>query len=1189
MHYNKLSTDFFDKCNKYDEKCWGIKGMTKNNQTKRYISLLLIFIMVAGMFVGLPAVNMITSAEILPPVSWSMPISTRAELEAIVLNNQNVMYHLTNDIDLGDAEWTPLGNRTGNANRFRGTFDGQGYAIRNLYVLESSNQQFAGLFGRTDNATIRNVGIYIGMQGITAFSINNAEVYAGGLIGRAQGNNGWIDNCYVTGNVTASTTRDTGNITRDAYAGGLIGRAQGSIQNCYATGNIIASGRDAHAGGLIGRGEGTRSSGGLWDCYATGNVSASTIRNSYAGGLIGRANNNFPAYRCYRLSTQEITGNNIGLSGSTINDEQMRDIDTFRNWNFDTIWGFQNGVNNDFPILQMLHAIAVTGVEIDIDHLQLDVEEEAILTATVFPDEATTKNVRWSSSDWRVATVNRTTGEVKGISAGEATITATTVDGGYTATCEVIVTDDRVIPVTGVTVNPSSTTIQIGTTEMLTATVLPNDATNKNVTWYSSNSNIATVDRTGVVRGVREGTVTITVKTRDGNYMARSEVTVFGPPVPEILIPFQPDTSAVAYLPSGTVTGASYNWNFAERGFVEDEPIVWRIYNGNLPIGLELSEHGVISGTPLEVGEVNFTVTANSAGAAAHRDIIIEIGDEDLDELEHIDEEEFANEIRHLQAWREPAEPLVSDEVLNSPIARYTVLVLDRSGSMSGDWRELVRASKAFIDYIEENDPGHHIAIVPYADGVTKKNITQPTDNYSALRTAIDRIPRPTGGTNMLKGLEEAEKILDALDPENNECTIKQILLMSDGLPNNGRLENACCIEIYDKYDYIRYRHANYVFCKAKDLKAKEYDILTIGLFDPNKSDFKNKERERNRLGFAKDFMGQDLPSDPPGFILERAADLTPYFEEAAIKLSGDEFELFLTVTEGGIVTDEDIDYGVGRHSLGRHEFGTPKTLIAKPNHGYRFVGWYDERGRLLWEDEVYNFRVDCIRIEARFVSETEPRIEILKLDTNSRIPLANATFTVENENGEIIGTYTTDASGKILITDLPDGTYIVRETIAPPGYILNETPRTVVVTSDRITTIEFTNAEEAGGDTGIEIIKLDKKSRIPLVNATFTVENENGEIIGTYITDASGRILITKLSDGTYIVRETIAPFGYIPDETPKTVVVTVGAITTVEFTNEGTGALIRQTPLLFAFGLLMIIIGAILIQRRNREECET
>ena len=174
--------------------------------------------------------------------------------------------------------------------------------------------------------------------------------------------------------------------------------------------------------------------------------------------------------------------------------------------------------------------IPVTGVSLDKNELTLTVGQTEKLTATVEPSNATNKNVSWSSSDTAVATV-ASDGTVTAVGAGTATITVTTEDGGKTATCAVTV-NAATVPVTGVSLNKSELALIVGQTEKLVATVEPSNATNKNVSWSSSDTAVATVASDGTVTAVGAGTATITVTTEDGGKTATCAVTVNAATVP---------------------------------------------------------------------------------------------------------------------------------------------------------------------------------------------------------------------------------------------------------------------------------------------------------------------------------------------------------------------------------------------------------------------------------------------------------------------------------------------------------------------------------------------------------------------------------------------------------------------------------------------------------------------------------
>ena len=173
-------------------------------------------------------------------------------------------------------------------------------------------------------------------------------------------------------------------------------------------------------------------------------------------------------------------------------------------------------------------AVPVTGVTVSPATKVIAAGATYTLTATVAPANATNQTVIWSSSNTSYVTVDSATGVVTGVANGTSRVTATTADGGKTAYCDVTVG----VPVTGVTVAPSTATIGVGGTVALIETVAPSTATNKTVTWSSSDTSVATVSSTGVVTGVGAGTATITVTTADGGKTATSTITVVSVPQP---------------------------------------------------------------------------------------------------------------------------------------------------------------------------------------------------------------------------------------------------------------------------------------------------------------------------------------------------------------------------------------------------------------------------------------------------------------------------------------------------------------------------------------------------------------------------------------------------------------------------------------------------------------------------------
>ena len=181
--------------------------------------------------------------------------------------------------------------------------------------------------------------------------------------------------------------------------------------------------------------------------------------------------------------------------------------------------------------------IAVEGISLNIQNITLKIGETTTLEASITPDNATNKNVIWSSEDSDIASVDED-GKVTAKEVGKTTITVTTEDGQKTATCEVTVKEKQepepepdpepepeVIPVENVVLNQDNVTLNIGETSTLQATITPDNATNKTVTWTSEDENIASVDD-GIVTAIGSGETTITVTTEDGEKTATCKITV---------------------------------------------------------------------------------------------------------------------------------------------------------------------------------------------------------------------------------------------------------------------------------------------------------------------------------------------------------------------------------------------------------------------------------------------------------------------------------------------------------------------------------------------------------------------------------------------------------------------------------------------------------------------------------------
>ena len=166
----------------------------------------------------------------------------------------------------------------------------------------------------------------------------------------------------------------------------------------------------------------------------------------------------------------------------------------------------------------------VTGVTLSQNSYRLtNIGENIQLEATVQPEDASNKEVKWSSSDESVCIVAN--GKVVATGFGTAVVMAITADGGFMATCAIIV-EKETIPVTDVTLSQTQALLIEGERLQLNATVKPNDATNKTLIWKSSDETICVVTQAGLLIAMAEGEAIVTVIPENGVGQAQCNVTV---------------------------------------------------------------------------------------------------------------------------------------------------------------------------------------------------------------------------------------------------------------------------------------------------------------------------------------------------------------------------------------------------------------------------------------------------------------------------------------------------------------------------------------------------------------------------------------------------------------------------------------------------------------------------------------
>ena len=585
----------------------------------------------------------------LPPTVVMAPLDISGK--KVVLDNDIFLNDTTDWKHWGNhcyaVPWTPIGYgpyRVDNgALQFTGTFDGNGHTIYGMYIemnaqmVDMGWSNAHGLFSRVNGGTIRNVGIDASVIDLrnhkdtpspTAGYVYSSGIASGMLVGRLNGEK--IEQSYARGKIIPEELREDGIEMYDYQLGGLVGElyisAADMVTDCYARVDIIREKNgDTKGFGLCGSGK-----------------TQTSFINCYSSGIAQQGNNQTGTYYNNDLVSIPI----IEVSAKTTN--EMKAKSTYEGWDFETIWGRNNSINDGYPYLRLFHPdapaddpdpVKVTGIVLEESGQTkyLVAGGQVQLHAHVLPEDAVVKDIVWTSKY-----VSYTGGEglvdENGLvstpfnTSGYYTVTATSLEGNFSASCNIEVTvptlereivaqrpigttewkpytgnqrtvyvgneykliaklnvgeqyagqslDDYFCPVTWESGNPEAVSIEvlsqdetyndqrvaaavvtvkkmaetwvsytitnelgkkatgtlvlyeqhvtaisinadyetsmnIGDTQQLTATVAPTDATNQNITWSSSNEQVLTVSETGLITAVGAGSATITATAAD--------------------------------------------------------------------------------------------------------------------------------------------------------------------------------------------------------------------------------------------------------------------------------------------------------------------------------------------------------------------------------------------------------------------------------------------------------------------------------------------------------------------------------------------------------------------------------------------------------------------------------------------------------------------------------------------------
>ncbi|MCM1532155.1 MAG: Ig-like domain-containing protein [Bacteroides sp.] len=528
-----------------------------------------------------------------------------------------------------------------------------GATVSNLFIRNavfSNAKSNAGVIAGNDSNRSRITNCHVESD------LNISADKVGGLVGQAV-NYASIDRCSFTGNISGNsenvggiagyiTTGVTvanclvkGSVSGAMTVGGLVGLTYSgaTVNNSYADASVYASAYQA--GGLVGE-----NNGQVTRTYAAGKVEVDSFpQNKWnkgkAGGLAGETITGMfngqvkysvalndtviapeHAYRVayaegyrdanelkYMDSVYALASMKVGSrkNSATVSDDncakdrangESGTRETFNKAFYESLgWQFGNDsahpwqMTGDMP--RLWFEFSVRGVEISSKAASVAKGSTITLAANVIPQEATNKTVIWNSTSPLVAMVDQQ-GVVKGMNAGTATITATTADGGFVASCEVTV----VIPVEQVVLAEKEIFLTLGTTTAIKYSVLPEDATNKNVLFLSLNPAIALTGGPAVY-GVEEGTTQIVAVSEDG--AASDTCTVYVQvPITGIVLN-KSEITLDKKTPSFQLTAIIYPEEAANT------PVVWKTANASIAM---VTDKGLVT-----AGSKGQTViTANS-------------------------------------------------------------------------------------------------------------------------------------------------------------------------------------------------------------------------------------------------------------------------------------------------------------------------------------------------------------------------------------------------------------------------------------------------------------------------------------------------------------------------------------------------------------------------------------------------
>ena len=352
-------------------------------------------------------------------------------------------------------------------------------------------------------------------------------------------------------------------------------------------------------------------------------------------------------------------------------------------------------------------------IEIQTEVSEIEYGKSETLDVTFTPSNTTNQKVTWTSSDESIATVDEN-GTVTAVGEGKVTITATSEDGGFTASKEINILFNHL---TGISFKEKSADIIINESKELELIYDPENASLKTVTWTSSDESIATVDENGKVTAVGDGTATITVTSKDGGYSASIEIHVIIPAqsirisseVTEILYG-NSETLEVEFTPSNT-TNQKVTWTSSDESIAT------------------VDENGVV--TAVGEGKVTITATSEDGGFTASKEINILFTH--IESIAFTEEEVsgLTGETVQLKTVILPENATVKDVTYKSD--NEDVATVDENGLV-----KFLAGGKAYITVTtKDGEKTATVKVVGYPEGISVQKLPDYTYTGQAFKPEV--------------------------------------------------------------------------------------------------------------------------------------------------------------------------------------------------------------------------------------------------------------------------------------------------------------------------------------------------------------------------------------------------------------------------------------------------------------------